>query len=578
MSKQSEIFLTGRRKVWMTFLAILVLGLFFGAVVYPKLPGSVPLSGWFNKFYPKLGLDLQGGAHLVYQADVSEVSAADQAAAVEGVRDVIERRVNALGVSEPLVQTNHDGDNYRIIVELAGVFDINEAITQIGETPLLEFKESNPNSAVTADLTEDEKNQIKQSEEEALEKAKGIIAQLNGGADFAQLASQESEDPGSKQTDGDLGFARRGTFVTEFEAALFDDLTDGQYTKEPVKTYYGYHIIKREESRLAEDESGQSVEEVRASHILISALNQDSFTTDEDIWLNTELSGKHLEKAQVTFEQNVGAPQVAITFNSQGKDLFAEITERNLQKPVAIFLDGELISSPVVQQVITSGDAVISGNFSINEAKLLAQRLNAGALPVPINLISQLQVGPSLGSQSVEKSVSAGFWGLIAVMIFMLLVYRLPGLLADIALIFYAVILFGLFELIPVTLTLAGIAGFILSVGMAVDANILIFERMKEELRLGKSMSVSIEEGFKRAWSSIRDSNISSLITAVILIWFGTSIIKGFALTLGIGILVSMFSAITITRTLLRLLSSGKISELTFLFGVNRNKALEQKD
>ena len=576
MSKSNEVFFTGRRKVWINFLGILLLGMFFGGILYPKLPGGVPLSAWFNKFSPKLGLDLQGGAHLVYQADVSEIPFEERAGAVEGVRDVIERRVNALGVSEPLVQTNHDGDNYRIIVELAGVFDVNEAIKQIGETPLLEFKESNPNASQVQVLTDEQQKQIEESEKNALSKAKNIIERLNKGEDFAEIAKSESEDPGSKENGGDLGFAPRGMFVPEFEQALFDELKDGEITKEPIKTQFGYHVIQRIESRTV-DRDGVQTEEVRGRHILIMTLSENDFLNEDDIWLNTELSGRHLKRAQVTFDQNTGSPQVAIAFNDEGKDLFAEITERNLQKPVAIFLDGELISAPVVQQVISAGEAVISGNFSITEAKLLAQRLNAGALPVPITLISQLKIGPSLGSVSIEKSISAGLWGLIAVMIFMLIVYRLPGLLADIALVIYAVMVFGLFELIPVTLTLAGITGFILSVGMAVDANILIFERMKEELSLGKPILAAIEEGFRRAWTSIRDSNVSSLITAAILIWFGTSIIKGFALTLSIGILVSMFSAITVTRTLLRLVAGSKLGEYTALFGVSK-KSFKSKD
>ncbi len=544
--------------------------MFFGGIIYPKLPDSFPLSSWFNKFSPKLGLDLQGGAHLVYQADVSQIPPAERQDAVEGVRDVIERRINALGVSEPLVQTNRNGDSYRIIIELPGVFDIKEAIKQIGETPLLEFKEQNPNASQTQVLTEEQKKQIEESEKEALKKAEDIIKRLKNGEDFAKIAKEESDDPGSKDKGGDLGFVQRGVFVPEFDKVLFDELKDGEITPKPIKTQFGYHIIQRLESREVIDENGQKVEEVHARHILIKTLNKADLINNNNVWLNTKLSGRYLKRAQVTFDRNTGSPQVAITFNEEGKKLFAEITKRNLKKPVAIFLDGELISAPVVQQVITSGDAVISGNFTIAEAKLLAQRLNAGALPVPIKLISQLKIGPSLGSVSIKKSISAGFWGLIAVMLFMLLVYRLPGLLADIALVLYATIVFGIFELIPVTLTLAGITGFILSVGMAVDANILIFERMKEELKLGKPLLAAIEEGFKRAWTSIRDSNVSSLITAAILIWFGTSIIKGFALTLGIGILVSMFSAITITRTLLRLVGGGKFGKYTFLFGVSK--------
>ncbi len=590
MSINNEVFLTGRRKVWMTFVGIFVLGLFFGGIIYPKLPAQIPFSNWFNKFEVKLGLDLQGGAHLVYEADVSQIPLSDRNDAVEGVRDVIERRVNALGVSEPLVQTNKIGDTYRVIVELAGVTDINEAINQIGETPLLEFKEENPNISTTdVELTEEEQKQLDEYNTDAKKRAEDVLARLKAGEDFEALAREVSEDPGTKDNGGDLGFASKGSFVPEFEAELFDNLQDGQISDELVKTQFGYHIIQRVESRdktaafEATTTDGEKInlegtadKEVHGRHILIRTKTASDIRPPVDPWLSTGLSGKNLENARVVFDQNLGAPQISLKFNEEGKQLFADLTEKNIGKPIAIFLDNEPISIPVVQSVISNGEAVITGNFSIQEAKLLAQRLNAGALPVPIELVSQLQVGPSLGHESVAKSITAGMWGLIFVMIFMILVYRLPGLLADIALILYAIVLFGLFELIPVTLTLAGIAGFILSVGMAVDANVLIFERMKEELNLGKSLKQAIEVGFTRAWSSIRDSNISSLITAAILIWFGSAIIKGFALTLSIGILVSMFSAITVTRTFLRLLATPRFEKMLWLFGVKKSSINNQ--
>lgn len=556
----------------MGFVGIVLLTLFFGGVVYPSVPTGVPFNGWFNKFSPKLGLDLQGGAHLVYEADVSNISPKDRQSALEGVRDVIERRVNAFGVSEPLVQTNKVGDSYRVIIELAGVFDVNEAIRLIGETPLLEFKEQNPKAAeASRQLTEEEKKQMEEYNAQALQKAQGIIARIQNGEDFAQLAKELSEDPGSKDKGGDLGFVKRGVMVPEFENVLFDQLKDGKMTKTPVKTQFGYHIIQRLESR----GSGDSLE-VRSRHILIRTKSKADFVPPVDPWVNTGLSGKHLKRAQLVFDQTTGAPQVSLEFNAEGKELFSEITKRNLQKPVAIFLDGQPLSVPIVQSVITNGEAVISGDFTIASAKTLAKRLNAGALPVPIQLVSQQRVGPSLGHESVVTSVKAGFWGLILVMIFMVVVYRLPGFLADIALAIYAIVVIGLFEVIPITLTLAGIAGFILSVGMAVDANILIFERMKEELKMGKPLTKAIEEGFKRAWTSIRDSNISSLVTSAILFWFGTSIIKGFALTLSIGILVSMFSAITVTRTFLLLVATPRLKSATWLFGIKQKKEKDE--
>lgn len=273
------------------------------------------------------------------------------------------------------------------------------------------------------------------------------------------------------------------------------------------------------------------------------------------------LTGADLEKAQVTYGSVSGGssgPQVAIEFTSEGANKFAEITKRNIGKSLPIFLDEQIVSAPTVNQEILGGSAVITGQFTTDEAKKLAVQLNAGALPVPIKILEQRVIGPTLGQEAVNKSLVAGIIGLAIVMVYMGLYYGLYGILADIALLIYTAIVLaifktGLFVLPPVTLTLAGIAGFILSIGMAVDANILIFERIKEEIRWGKSKSFALRLGFDRAWSSIWASNVSSLITAAILYYFGTSLIKGFAITLAIGVLVSMFTAIVVTRTLLRL-------------------------
>ncbi len=276
----------------------------------------------------------------------------------------------------------------------------------------------------------------------------------------------------------------------------------------------------------------------------------------------TGLTGRDLKKAQVTFGGTQGVrsgPQVAIEFTQEGGKLFAEITKRNIGKPLAIFLDGQPVSAPTVQQEILGGSAVITGQFTTDEAKNLSIQLNAGALPVPIKILEQRSIGPTLGSQSVQKSLVAGIIGLSIVAIYMAFFYGYLGLIADLSLIIYTLLVLaifktGLFILPPITLTLAGIAGFILSIGMAVDANILIFERMKEELRWGKSKLVAQDLGFKRAWSSIWASNISSLAVAAILYYFGTSLVRGFAITLSIGVLISMFTAILVTRTFLRLI------------------------
>ena len=382
---------------------------------------------------PKLGLDLKGGAHLVLQADMSEIASENRANALESAKNIVENRVNLFGVSEPVVQTSKVGSDWRIIVELPGVTNVDEAVKLIGETAKLEFWEE-----------------------------KATSAQL----------STETASPSS--------------FL--------------------------------------------------------------------DQWQKTDLSGRDLKIAKPGFSPQNGQPEVEIEFAPEGAKKFEEITKRNVGKPVLIMLDNQVISDPRVNEVIAGGKASISGKFTTEETKNLAIQLNAGALPVPIKVIQQENIGPTLGSTSIQKSFIAGAIGLGIVATFMIFSYGVLGILADFALLIYTLLVFAIFKTLPVTLTLAGIAGFILSIGMAVDANILIFERMKEEIRWGEEKKKALELGFSRAWSSIRDSNISSLITCGILYWFGSGIVRGFAVTLAIGILVSMFSAITITRTFLRLI------------------------
>ena len=514
----------------------------------------------------RLGLDLQGGTHLVYEADTSKIPAEDRADALDGVRDVIERRVNAFGVAEPIIQTNKSGDTWRVIVELAGVKDVSQAIKMIGETTILEFREENPNKNAVQELTKEQKAEMAKYNAEALTRAWKAIADLNKGADFAELAKKISDDAGSAELGGDLGWFATGTMVKPFEDAALK-LSVGKMTKSPVKSDFGYHIIKKVEEKMV-DKDGKQVLEMRASHILIKTMSEKDFFPPPEEWAVTGLSGKQLKNSSVQFDLNTGEPTVALSFNDEGKTLFAAITERNVGKPVAIFLDGQPISIPRVNEPIRDGNAIISGNFGVAEAKQLSQRLNAGALPVPINLVGQQTIGASLGAASVEKSLFAGLVGFILVAIFMILFYRLPGFLAVLALSLYTVIVLALFKLIPVTMTLAGIAGFILTLGMAVDANILIFSRTKEEVLWGKPLPTAIEEGFRRAWPSIRDSNVTSLISAMILFWFSSSIIKGFALTLSIGVLVSMFSAITVSRILIRLVAP--LVKNPWWFGVNK--------
>ena len=271
---------------------------------------------------------------------------------------------------------------------------------------------------------------------------------------------------------------------------------------------------------------------------------------------DTGLTGRYLESAQLQFTQGTGGqlanePVVSIVFNEEGAELFEKITRENIGENLAIFLDGEMISSPRLNEAITGGKAVISGGFDANEAKILAQNLSFGALPVPIALASTQTIGGALGEKALGSGVYAGVLGFVLLSIFMVLWYRVPGIVAVIALVIYVVLMLALFQLIPVVITAAGIAGLILSVGLAVDANVLIAERIKEELIAGKDVQHAISEGFARAWLAIRDSNIAHIIAAVVLFWFGTALIKGFALVFGIGVIVSMLSAITISRTLL---------------------------
>jgi len=298
----------------------------------------------------------------------------------------------------------------------------------------------------------------------------------------------------------------------------------------------------------------------------------------DGLFMSTGLTGRFLEKATLGFDSTTRAPQILLDFDDEGAALFGEITKNNVGKILAIYLDGVPISQPVIQQEILGGRAEITGAFNPQEAKILVGRLNSGALPIPIELLSSQTIGASLGIQAKERGVKAGILGLFAVALFMIFWYRLPGLIAVVALSIYISFMLALFKVIPVTLTAAGVAGFILSIGMAVDANVLIFERLKEELRSGKALRESIEEGFSRAWLAIRDSNLSSILTAVILFWFGTSLIEGFALVFGLGVIISMITAISVTRTLLLAVSNEEVPQGTikFLFGTGLGRGAQK--
>jgi preprotein translocase subunit SecD len=411
---------------------------------------------FFTNHIPfKLGLDLNGGTHLTYQADVSRIESAEVSDSMQTLRDIIDNRINALGVSEPVVQVEQGTvaglTVHKLVVELPGVTEVNKAVEIIGQTPTLDFR---------------------------------LMATSTGTTTATSSATNSSE------------------------------------------------------------------------------------------FVGTGLTGRLLSKARVEFDPQVNIPLVALEFNDEGKKLFAELTEKNIGQVMAIFLDDQIISAPVIREPIRDGRAQISGDFSVAEARDLVRSLNYGALPVPIELVGTQTIGASLGINALNNSVKAGTIGLIIISLFLILWYRLPGVIAAVSLLVYLALNLLVFKLLPVTLTSAGLAGLILSLGMAIDANILIFERMKEEMKGGLSVNEATKEGFSRAWLSIRDSNLSSIITAAILFWFATSsIIKGFALVFGIGVLISMFTAITLSRTLLNAVGLQKKSKLIdFMFGSGFHK------
>jgi len=544
-------------------VAILIVLIYFLISVIFSFSWSFP--GLPEKDF-KYGLDLQGGARLIYEADVSEVSIQDKDSALEGIRDVIERRINAFGIAEPRVFTKTGGGNPRLIVELPGVKNIDDALQQIGATPVLEFKERTS----AEDLASEGEEELNSYNQAAQQRAKDILERAKTGEeDFATLAREYSEDPGSKERGGDLGWFRRGAMVPEFEEAAFA-LEKGEITDDLVKSDFGYHLIKKTGAR----EEG---EEIEASHILIKTKTAEEFLP---LWKTTGLTGRYLSKATVAFDQTTGSPEIELSFNEEGAKIFEEITARNIEQPLAIFLDGKAIIdtngdgkitdadlyAPIIKDKISGGKAVITGNLDIVRAKEIVSRLKSGALPVPIELISQKTIGPTLGKTSLDQSWRAGLIGLAAMVIFMLFFYRLPGFLASLALAVFAMIILALFKFIPVTLTLAGIGGAILSIGMAVDANILIFERMKEELKEGRELKQAIKAGVKRAWPSIRDGNMTTLLVSVIMFWFGTSFIKGFSITLSLGVLVSIFSALWVTPTLLKLFEDTRLAKIKKLW------------
>lgn len=404
-----------------------------------KIPGNIDFTvlglNIKKEFNIKLGLDLKGGSNLVFEADTSKVKKEDLTDALNSSRDIIERRVNFFGVTEPQIQTVKTGNNYRLSVDLPGISNYEEAIKLIGQTAQLTFKELDQSTKIATTTPI-----------------------------FLQLTKQ------------------------------------------------------------------------------------------------TGLTGIHITKSTVEFDNQTGKPQVGLKFNKQGASLFAAITKRNIGKPVGIFLDNIPLTTPTVQSEISDGSAVISGNFTAEEAKKLTIAINSGALPLPIKLVEQKNIGPTLGEIEVKKSIYAGAIGLIMVLLFMIVYYGRLGMIASLCLIIYGLISLFIFKAIPVVLTLPGMAGFILSIGMAVDSNILIFERIKEEQRKGKAFDIAVRLGFGRAIDAIKDANVTTLTVAFILFnplnWeflpqFG--MVRGFALTLAIGVGTSLFTGVVITKRLINM-------------------------
>jgi preprotein translocase subunit SecD len=476
---------TSRQKLNLVLIAIIAIGSIWLAL--PERYGDI--AGIKESVQINQGLDLQGGVQLLLEADPPEGVKIDSEA-MEGVRDTIERRVNGLGVSEPVVQTR---GNNQIVVELAGATDPEEATRIVQKTALLEIIDTNgqylpPGTIVNTTL--------------------GGPTSVNGDDAATADASPVGSPVGSPE-------ASPGASPVASPAAT------------PVA----------------------------------------SETPVGDVY-TTIVSGADLKDAFISTDQ-VGGVAVAFELKGDGADKFYEFTSSHIQQPMAIVVDKVVISSPTINAAISNNGQITGVNAQ--EARDLVIQLKAGALNVPLKVVQSRTVGPTLGKDSIDRSIIAGIIGLGIVALFMMIYYRLPGVMSVIGLVIYTAITFSLFKMLNVTLTLAGIAGFILSIGMAVDANVLIFARLKDELRSGRSLSHSIEAGFDHAWPSIRDSNISSMITCAILFWFGrytgASIITGFALTLFIGVAVSMFTAITVTRTLLRAMLSMGVGNNRKFFG-----------
>ena len=545
-----------------------------------------------------LGLDLQGGSHLVYEAALRDSETGELIEVtddqMQSLVRTIERRINSSGLGEPIIQIL---GNDRLLVQLPGIRDPGRAKTLIGETARLEFKHrvidvdpipldqitSSDISAITADdlRPSDSKLLSELTETELNEEAvyiPSLVMDFTGigsekfqqvvlGLQISMAISMDAANKGEMLPPDTLDLSVSGIEELRYQVSGDQILRIGTSTRYVIPLPAG------------NTEMGSAISTETAKQKLgpspVANLQLKKGYMDEEIGL----SGDDLENAYPSQHQSSGAPIVNIEFNEKGTKLFGKLTEDIYRKQqetgfrdqIAIILDGQQLIAPVVHTPITAGTAIIQGpDFTIERVKDLSLLLESGRLPIPIELIQERDVDAILGADSLRKSVIAGIVGLVLVLLFMTLYYRIPGLVASVALIIYAMIVLTIFKMIPVTLTLSGVAAAILSIGMAVDANILIFERMKDELRAGRTMLSSINIGFNRAWPAIRDGNVSTLITCAILYWFseqlGATIVQGFAVTLAIGVLISMFSAIVVSRTLMRVVALTPISRKVRLF------------
>jgi preprotein translocase subunit SecD len=489
-------------------VGILLLTLVAG---YVDISKTINLGFWERNVETKLGLDLRGGLQLILQAEPNGNNPITSEQ-LEAARNIIEDRVGGLGASEPVVQT---AEGNRILVELPAIDDPDTARKIIQGTAFLEI--------------------------------------IDGG----DTPLQEGE-----LVCTDLGCPR----AEQLQPTSTPSAGVGTATA----------VITGTQSVQATSVSTSTVTSGTPTATATLAAGPTAVPTPSKIW-HTVIKGDELDGSKVAVQfDSTNQPQVAFTLKGDGPRKFDEFTRNNVGKYMPILLDKKVISSPVIQGAIIGGSGVIN-NIGLADARVLAQQLKYGALPVSLTIQSERKISATLGQEAIDKSIVAGIIGLGMVVLFMIFYYRLPGALASVALVVYALVTYAAFKLVPVTLTLAGIAGFILSIGMAVDANVLIFARLKEELRSGKTLGAAVEAGFDHAWPSIRDSNASTLITCAILFWFGStfggaSIIKGFALTLAIGVIVSLFSAITVTRTFLRAIVKTNLAKNRWAFNLETRK------